>query len=103
MRSAGGPRARPVVVHSRFCFYLIIYLFVYLIVYLIIYLIISLARKDGAWGRRIKLFYHEFYGEGFEVKSGQCYTRMADTRPYAGIVWSGRGVLNGVHRKSCIM
>ena len=42
------------------------------------------------------LFYHEFYGEGFEINPGFEYTRGADDRPFAGIVWSGAGTLNGL-------
>jgi len=50
---------------------------------------------EGDWGRRMRLFYHDFYGEGFEINSKKSYTRQADDRPYAGIVWSGSGTING--------
>jgi len=51
--------------------------------------------ESGTWGRRIPLFFHNFYGEGFEILPGQAYTRAATDQPYAGIVWSGKGSLNG--------
>lgn len=53
--------------------------------------------EKGEWGRRIRLFFHEFYGEGFEVLPGCTYTRSKEERggmPFAGVVWSGVGVLN---------
>ena len=40
--------------------------------------------EEGGWGRRLRLFYHIFYGEGFVVRPGQVYTRQADSRPFAG-------------------
>ena len=61
--------------------------------------------ETGDWGRRLRLFYHDFYGEGFEISpalgdksvagSTTTYTRAADDRPYACLVWSGRGRING--------
>lgn len=51
--------------------------------------------EAGEWGRRIRLFYHIFYGEGFVVHPGQTHQREADPRPFAGIVWSGEGLVNG--------
>lgn len=51
--------------------------------------------EKGDWGQRMQLFYHDFYGEGFEINAKQSYTRVADNRPYAGIVWSGSGTING--------
>ena len=27
--------------------------------------------ESGVWGRRIRIFFHEFYGEGFELQPGQ--------------------------------
>lgn len=51
---------------------------------------------EGSWGRKVRLFYHMFYGEGFIVSPGQSYTRQAEKRPFAGIVWSGEGTINGL-------
>jgi hypothetical protein len=45
--------------------------------------------ESGEWGQRLRLFYHEFYGEGFEVAPGQTFRRDATDRPFAGITWSG--------------
>ena len=74
--------------------------------------------EEGGWGRRLRLFYHIFYGEGFVVRPEQAYTRQPDSRPFAGelryarstynfmyhspsllaymagIVWSGEGTIN---------
>lgn len=50
---------------------------------------------EGSWGRRIQIFNFEFYGEGFELAPGGQYTRESDGRPYAAIVWSGTGSVNG--------
>ena len=52
--------------------------------------------NEGKWGRKIQLFYHIFYGEGFIIKPKQKYTREGDDRPYAGIIWSGNGTINGL-------
>ncbi len=51
--------------------------------------------ESGPWGRRLRIFFDRFYGEGFEIEPGHRYTRPADSRPWAGIVWSGAGQLNG--------
>ncbi len=51
--------------------------------------------EEGAFGRRLRIFFHEFYGEGFELKGGAVWERAADERPFACIVWSGRGTANG--------
>lgn len=50
--------------------------------------------EEGEWGYRIRLFYRLFYGEGFIIHPGMCYTRVKDERPYAGIIWSGVGTIN---------
>lgn len=50
---------------------------------------------QGAFGRRLRIFFHQFYGEGFEIKPGQTLARPSDGRPFACIVWSGRGTVNG--------
>lgn len=52
---------------------------------------------EGPWGRHIRLFYHLFYGEGFIVKPGATFKREGDQRPYAGIVWTGEGTINGLN------
>lgn len=51
--------------------------------------------EEGPWGRRIRIFHFEFNGEGFELLPGGKYTRPADARPFAAIVWSGEGTVNG--------
>lgn len=49
---------------------------------------------EGSWGKKVQLFYHMFYGEGFVIHPGQSYSREGDMRPFAGIVWSGEGTIN---------
>lgn len=49
------------------------------------------ALDEGAWGRRRRIFHHEFNGEGFEILPGQSYTRASGEEPYAALVWSGTG------------
>jgi D-glycero-beta-D-manno-heptose 1-phosphate adenylyltransferase len=49
----------------------------------------------GTWGRQLQIFFDAFYGEAFEINPGHIFKRAADERPFAGIVWSGRGTLNG--------
>lgn len=51
--------------------------------------------EEGAWGRRYRTFFDNFYGEGIELRPGTRYTRAADERPYAALLWSGRGTANG--------
>ena len=51
---------------------------------------------QGPWGRKLRIFYYIFYGEGFIIHPGQTYTREADVHPFAGFVWSGDGRLNGL-------
>jgi len=51
--------------------------------------------QQGPWGRQMQIFFDQFYGEAFEILPGQSWVRNADLRPFAGIVWSGRGLLNG--------
>lgn len=50
--------------------------------------------EQGHWGRRMQIFFDQFYGEAFEILPGQSYTRERDERPFAGIVWSGQGLIN---------
>ncbi|MAG72928.1 hypothetical protein CL620_01320, partial [archaeon] len=50
--------------------------------------------EQGTWGRRMQIFFDEFYGEAIEIQPGQTFTRNADARPFAGIVWSGVGSIN---------
>ena len=40
--------------------------------------------SEGEWGRRVRLFYHIFYGEGLVVHPGKKYHKEADSRPFAG-------------------
>ena len=40
--------------------------------------------EEGEWGRRVRLFYHIFYGEGFVIRPQKSYVRKEDGRPYAG-------------------
>jgi hypothetical protein len=54
----------------------------------------SVMLESGAWGRRLQIFFDQFYGEGIEVTPGQEYIRKEEKQPYAGIVWSGKGSLN---------
>lgn len=56
----------------------------------------SRVLESGPWGRRLQIFFDVFYGEGFEVEPGQQFTFEAGPRPFAGIVWSGEGTLNGL-------
>lgn len=51
---------------------------------------------QGKWGYCKRLFYHMFYGEGYVIEPGKVFTRSPDKRPFAGIVWSGSGLLNGM-------
>lgn len=51
--------------------------------------------EQGDWGRRYRTFFDNFYGEGIELRPGANYTRRADERPYAALLWSGRGTANG--------
>src|SRR5690606_34867903 len=50
--------------------------------------------ESGPWGRRLRIFFDEFYGEAIEVEPGQTYRRATTDKPFAGIVWSGMGTLN---------
>lgn len=45
--------------------------------------------------RVLQIFQDYFYGEAIELQAGAKFTRDADERPYAGIVWSGTGSANG--------
>jgi len=51
--------------------------------------------QEGRWGKWLQIFFHEFYGEGIEINPADKFTRESDSRPYAGIVWSGTGTVNG--------
>ncbi len=51
--------------------------------------------EQGPWGRRLQIFFDRFYGEGFEINPGEIFIRKADESPYSGIVWSGKGTING--------
>jgi D-beta-D-heptose 7-phosphate kinase/D-beta-D-heptose 1-phosphate adenosyltransferase len=52
--------------------------------------------EEGAWGRRRRIFHHEFNGEGFEIEPGQSYVREAGELPFAALVWSGKGTVQAV-------
>ena len=56
--------------------------------------------EQGDWGCSRQLFYHMFYGEGYVVEPGKTFKRCPDVRPFAGIVWSGAGYLNGLEINS---
>ncbi|MBI4117381.1 MAG: hypothetical protein HY451_01730 [Parcubacteria group bacterium] len=51
--------------------------------------------ESGNWGRRLQIFFDQFYGEGWEVLPGQTLNIPAKDTPQAGIVWSGKGEING--------
>ena len=51
---------------------------------------------QGSWGRKVRIFYYIFYGEGFIIHPGETHTRKADVQPFAGFVWSGEGSVNGL-------
>ena len=51
--------------------------------------------EEGLWGRRIQIFFDNFYGEGIEINPGESMIRNSDDRPFAGVVWSGKGKING--------
>ncbi|MEM7011558.1 MAG: hypothetical protein AAF585_08760 [Verrucomicrobiota bacterium] len=51
--------------------------------------------EEGGWGRRYRIFYDVFYGEGWEVETGASANFAAKDKPIAGFVWSGSGELNG--------
>jgi len=51
--------------------------------------------ESGSWGRMLRIFFEPFYGEAIEIEPNSEWIRRADPRPFAGIVWSGDGSLNG--------
>jgi len=56
--------------------------------------------EEGAWGRRRRVFHHEFNGEGFEINPGESYERPGGEEPYAALVWSGSGTVCAVKEGS---
>lgn len=54
--------------------------------------------EEGSWGRRRRIFHHEFNGEGFEILPGQSYVRNAGDEPYAALVWSGKGEVQAIDK-----
>lgn len=50
---------------------------------------------QGAWGKSLRIFFDQFYGEAFEINSGCEFRRNEDKKPFACIVWSGEGIANG--------
>jgi hypothetical protein len=56
----------------------------------------SIPLDSGDWGKRYQIFFDEFYAESIEVNPGCRYVREEkEGRPCAGIVWSGKGSVNG--------
>lgn len=51
--------------------------------------------SEGSWGRRYQVFYGTFYGEGWEVAPGASMVIPATEVPVGGVVWTGKGTLNG--------
>jgi hypothetical protein len=80
--------------------------------------------SEGSWGRNTRIFWDLFHGEvglrffhafnlfapsepsnsqiltpdiqGFELRPGASWTRPAEERPYAVLLWAGRGTANGL-------
>lgn len=50
---------------------------------------------SGPWGRRLRIFFDRFYGEGWEVLPEHTMELAAKAVPQAGIAWSGSGKING--------
>lgn len=50
--------------------------------------------ESGSWGRKYRIFFDRFYGEGLELEPGESHTFREKDRPVGGIVWSGSGRLN---------
>lgn len=55
--------------------------------------------ESASWGRRRRIFHHEFNGEGFEILPGESYTRSAGDEPYAALVWSGVGEVQALGKE----
>ncbi|KAL6044939.1 Mannose-6-phosphate isomerase [Balamuthia mandrillaris] len=63
--------------------------------------------QSGAWGRLLRIFFDEFDGEVVELNAGASFTHhhhhrrcgeegeRREQQPCAGLVWSGRGAVNG--------
>ena len=52
-----------------------------------------MSREHGE--EALGFFFDQFYGEAFEIKSGCEFKRKEDKKPFACIVWSGEGNVNG--------
>lgn len=50
---------------------------------------------EGTWGRRLRTFFDAFHGESIELLPGASWRRPVSDEPFAGLVWSGSGRLNG--------
>ncbi len=50
--------------------------------------------ESGSWGRRLQIFFDQFYGEGWELFPGQTKTLPVKNVPVAGVVWSGQAAIN---------
>lgn len=51
--------------------------------------------EEGERGKRYQIFFDMFYGEGWEILPNQTFNLSAKKEPQAGIVWSGKGEMNG--------
>ena len=50
--------------------------------------------STGDWGTRSQIFFDMFYGEAIEMNPNSQITLPISNQPYAGIVWSGKGLIN---------
>ena len=46
-------------------------------------------------GTRYRIFFTPFYGEAWEIEKEKRFNRPKQEQPIAGIIWSGKGKLNG--------
>ena len=54
------------------------------------------ALDEGVWGKRYRIFFNWFYGEGWEVEARKSVSFPAKEKPIGAIVWSGAGRINGM-------
>ena len=50
---------------------------------------------SGTYGTRYQIFFDMFYGEGWEIAPQETLEIPEKQNPFAGIVWSGAGTING--------
>jgi hypothetical protein len=50
--------------------------------------------ESGDWGKRLRIFFDDFDGQGFEILPGKSMTHTF-TKPFAALLWSGHGTVNG--------